>query len=40
MIEDVRLSAQCKKPVDFYGRSGGNIMSAEEIAEYVAGGAL
>lgn len=40
MIEDVRLASQCKKPVDFYGRSGGNIMSAEEVADFIAGGAL
>ena len=31
MIEDVRLATQCKKPVGFYGRCGGNVMSEEEI---------
>jgi len=33
MIEDVRLSVNGKKPVEFYGRSGGNITSEEEIAK-------
>jgi len=32
MIEDVRLAVNGKKPVLFYGRSGGNITSEEEIA--------
>ncbi len=34
-IEDVKLSTECKKPVKFYGRSGGNIMSPEDIVEFV-----
>lgn len=34
-IEDVRLATECKKPVKFYGRSGGNVMSPEDIAEFV-----
>ena len=38
MIEDVKLAVNDKKPVDFYGRSGGNVMSEEEIANYVLGG--
>ena len=38
MIEDVKLAVNGKKPVDFYGRSGGNVMSEEEIANYVLGG--
>jgi 2-oxoisovalerate ferredoxin oxidoreductase alpha subunit len=31
MLEDVRLSLNGKVPVDFYGRSGGNVPSVEEI---------
>jgi len=31
MVEDVRLSLNGKVPVDFYGRSGGNVPSVEEI---------
>ncbi|MDD4003557.1 MAG: 3-methyl-2-oxobutanoate dehydrogenase subunit beta, partial [Clostridia bacterium] len=39
MIEDVKLSIEGKKPVEFYGRSGGNIMSEEELVNLVTGGA-
>jgi 2-oxoglutarate ferredoxin oxidoreductase subunit alpha len=35
MVEDVRLAVNGAKPVDFYGRSGGNIMSPEETANEV-----
>ena len=31
MLEDVRLSLNGKVPVEFYGRSGGNVPSVEEI---------
>jgi 2-oxoisovalerate ferredoxin oxidoreductase alpha subunit len=31
MVEDVRLALDGKVPVEFYGRSGGNVPSAEEI---------
>ena len=31
MVEDVRLAINGKKPVDFYGRVGGNVPSVEEI---------
>jgi pyruvate/2-oxoacid:ferredoxin oxidoreductase alpha subunit len=31
MVEDVRLALNGKVPVDFYGRTGGNVPSAEEI---------
>lgn len=34
-IEDVKLAVEGKKPVKFYGRSGGNVMSPEEIVEFV-----
>ncbi len=37
MVEDVRLSLNGKVPVEFYGRSGGNVPSVEEVqAELVA----
>lgn len=35
MIEDVRLATECKKPVLFYGRTGGNIMTPEDIVDFV-----
>ncbi len=31
MVEDVRLAVNGKVPVDFYGRTGGNVPSVEEI---------
>jgi len=31
MIEDVKLGVSCKIPVDFYGRSGGNVPSIREL---------
>lgn len=31
MIDDVRLATQCRIPVEFFGRTGGNIPSAEDI---------
>ena len=37
MIEDVKLSVNGKKPVEFYGRSGGNVMTPEDIVSYVLG---
>ena len=35
MVEDVRLSVNGMKPVEFYGRCGGNVMTSEDIAEYI-----
>ena len=35
MVEDVRLALNGKKPVDFYGRVGGNVPTVEELFEYV-----
>ena len=35
MIEDVKLSVDGKKPVKFYGRCGGNVMTAEDIVAEV-----
>lgn len=37
MIEDVRLATNCLKPVSFYGRSGGNVMTPEDIVEFIKG---
>jgi 2-oxoglutarate ferredoxin oxidoreductase subunit alpha len=36
MVEDVRLSVNGKKPVGFYGRTGGSVMNDEEVAAYAA----
>ncbi len=38
MIEDVKLSVNGKKPVYFYGRTGGNIMTEDDIVEFIKGG--
>lgn len=35
MVEDVRLAAKAKKPVNFFGRSGGMIPTPAEVAEAV-----
>lgn len=35
MIEDVKLALNCRLPVKFYGRNGGNIPSANEILEQI-----
>lgn len=35
MIEDVRLSVNGAKPVGFFGRCGGNVMTAEDIVESI-----
>ncbi|NLZ25676.1 MAG: 3-methyl-2-oxobutanoate dehydrogenase subunit beta, partial [Clostridiales bacterium] len=34
-IEDVQLATEFKKPVRFFGRSGGNVMTPEDIADFV-----
>jgi hypothetical protein len=40
MLEDVKLAVEGRRPVEFYGRVGGNVPSAEEllakIEEYVS----
>ena len=38
MIEDVKLAVNGTKPVTFYGRSGGNVMTAEDICDYILNG--
>jgi 2-oxoglutarate ferredoxin oxidoreductase subunit alpha len=35
MVDDVRLATGCKKPVDFYGRTGGVVSTAEEVCEAI-----
>ena len=35
MVEDVRLSVNGLKPVKFFGRCGGNVMSPEDIVEKI-----
>lgn len=35
MIEDVKLSINCLKPVEFFGRTGGNVMSDDDIVDYI-----
>ncbi len=35
MVEDVRLSVNGLKPVDFYGRTGGNVMTPDDIVNYI-----
>lgn len=34
-VEDVRLVVEGRKPVRFFGRSGGNVMSPEDIVEFI-----
>jgi pyruvate/2-oxoacid:ferredoxin oxidoreductase alpha subunit len=35
MVEDVRLAVDGHCPVEFYGRTGGNVPSSEEVLEFV-----
>ncbi len=35
LLEDVRLTLQGRTPVEFYGRMGGSVPSAEEVLEFV-----
>ncbi len=35
LLDDVRLALEGRSPVEFYGRSGGNVPSAEEVFEFV-----
>ena len=36
LLEDVRLALEGRTPVEFYGRAGGNVPSAEEVLEFVS----
>ncbi len=38
MIEDVKIAVAGKVPVNFYGRVGGNVMTAEDIVKHVMEG--
>ncbi len=35
MVEDLRLALDCRIPVEFYGRHGGNIPSPDEVLEQI-----
>jgi len=35
MVEDVRLALNGTKPVEFYGRVGGNVPTVEELLEKI-----
>ncbi len=35
MVDDVKLAVECKVPVHFYGRMGGNVPTAEECLEVI-----
>ena len=35
MVNDVRLATECKKPVYFYGRTGGSMPSSEDVYEQI-----
>jgi pyruvate/2-oxoacid:ferredoxin oxidoreductase alpha subunit len=35
MIEDVKLAVSCKMPVDFHGRSGGNVPAPQELFDVI-----
>ncbi|MBR4880596.1 MAG: 3-methyl-2-oxobutanoate dehydrogenase subunit beta, partial [Clostridia bacterium] len=35
MVEDVRLAVNGKKPVEFFGRTGGVIPTPDEIYDYI-----
>ena len=37
MVEDVRLALNGVRPVEFFGRSGGNVPSHEEVLALVRG---
>ena len=38
MVEDVRLAVNGLKPVEFYGRCGGNVMMPTDLVKYVKEG--
>jgi pyruvate/2-oxoacid:ferredoxin oxidoreductase alpha subunit len=40
MVDDVRLAVEGRRPVEFYGRAGGNVPTAEEVLSVVREGAL
>ena len=34
-VEDVKLVVEGRKPVEFFNRTGGNVMSPEDIVDFV-----
>lgn len=38
MVEDVRLAVNGRKPVEFFGRNGGNVMTVEELMNEIIKG--
>ena len=37
LVDDVRLAVEGRRPVEFYGRVGGNVPSTEEVLAFVRG---
>jgi hypothetical protein len=35
-VDDVRLAVEGRRPVEFYGRMGGNMPTAEDLLEFLA----
>ena len=35
MVNDVKLAIECKKPVYFYGRTGGSLMSSDDVLDEI-----
>jgi 2-oxoglutarate ferredoxin oxidoreductase subunit alpha len=35
MVNDVRLAVQCRRPVEFFGRTGGSLPSSEDVLEQI-----
>jgi hypothetical protein len=35
LLDDVRLTLQGRTPIEFYGRCGGNVPTAEEVMEFI-----
>ena len=35
MVDDGRLAVSGLKPVEFYGRTGGDVMTPDDIVDYI-----
>ena len=35
MVDDVKIAVNGRADVDFYGRTGGNVMTPEDLVNYV-----
>jgi len=35
MVEDVKMAVECKKPVKFFGRTGGIVPTPKEVLEQI-----